>query len=66
MKKATEMTIEEFKDELARLREETLQIRPLAPNEAKAANRSYRNQKRGNFFNARLRDAMLRYGHGKG
>lgn len=46
-KSAVDMTTEEFAGELARIRAEALYIKPASGNELKAANRSYRKQKRG-------------------
>lgn len=48
-KTVTEMTTEEFKDELARLRAEALYIKPPGVGEGRQANRSYAMQRRGNF-----------------
>jgi len=46
-KKVTDMTTDEFVAELARIRAKALYIKPASGNELKAANRTYRNQKRG-------------------
>lgn len=50
MKKVTEMTTEEFKEELARIRAKALEIKPMASGEGRFRNRTYSTQKRGDFY----------------
>ena len=47
MKNASSMTADEFAQELARIRDKALFIKTIAGTKQ---NRSYSNQKRGNFF----------------
>jgi hypothetical protein len=50
MKKTiVEMTIDEFKAELARLRAVAMHIKPTGVGEGRSTNRSYAMNKRGNF-----------------
>ena len=46
-KSAADMTVEEFKNELKRIREKALQVTTKV---GTRQDRSYRNQKRGNFY----------------